>query len=95
MALRIPKKHNFTLIIMQHTAEELNTFEQITFRNMVTFYREELQRVLNGEKSTQIFSKGDRRVLRRLGVLELRPTGHYGRVLEVSSRTKEILKTWR
>jgi hypothetical protein len=62
---------------------------------MVTFYRNELQRVLDGEKSTQIFSKGDRRVLRRLGILKLRPTGHYGRILEVSSRTKEILKTWR
>jgi len=80
---------------MPHTAEELNAFEQITFKNMVTFYRDELRRVLNGEKSTQIFSKGDRRTLRRLGVLVLRPTGHYGRVLEVSSRTKEILKTWR
>lgn len=80
---------------MPHTLQELNTFEQITFKNMVTFYRDELQRVLNGEKSTLIFSKGDRRVLRRLGILELRPTGHYGRVLEVSSRTKEILKTWR
>ncbi len=80
---------------MQHTSEELNTFEQITFKNMVSFYQEELEQVLNGEKSTQIFSKGDRRVLRRLGILELRPTGHYGRVLEVSSRTKEVLKTWR
>ena len=82
-------------MIMQHTVEELDAFEQITFKNMVSFYRDELERVLNGEKSTQIFSKGDRRVLRRLGVLELRPTGHYGRILEVSSRTKEILKTWR
>ena len=80
---------------MPHTLQELNAFEQIMFKNMVTFYREELQRVLNGEKSTLIFSKGDRRVLRRLGILELRPTGHHGRVLEVSSRTKEILKTWR
>jgi hypothetical protein len=84
------------MMIMQHTSEELKAYEQITFQNMVTFYRDELQRVLDGEKSTQIFSKGDRRVLRRLGILELAraPTGHYGRVLEVSSRTKEILKTW-
>jgi hypothetical protein len=80
---------------MQYTTHDLNTFEKTTFKNMVTFYREELYRVLNGEKSTKIFSKGDRRVLRRLGILELRPTGHFGRVLEVSARTKEILKTWR
>jgi hypothetical protein len=95
MASAILPTQSETLMIMQHTSEELNAFEQITFKNMVTFYREELQRVLNGEKSTQIFSKGDRRVLRRLGVLKLRPTGHYGRVLEVSPRTKKLLKTWR
>jgi hypothetical protein len=80
---------------MQHTPQELDTFKRITFTNMVTFYREELNRILQGEKSTQVLSKGDRRVLRRLGVLKLRPTGHYGRVLEVSPRTKELLKTWR
>ena len=80
---------------MQHTQQDLDTFKRITFKNMVTFYREELHRILQGEKSTQVLSKGDRRVLRRLGILKLRPTGHYGRVLEVSQRTKEILKTWR
>jgi hypothetical protein len=30
---------------MPHTPQELNTFEQITFKNMVTSYREELQRM--------------------------------------------------
>jgi hypothetical protein len=80
---------------MPHTPQDLDAFKRITFKNMVTFYREELYRILQGEKSTQVLSKGDRRVLRRLGVLKLRPTGHYGRVLEVSPRTKELLKTWR
>lgn len=56
---------------MQHIHQELNTFEQITFKNMVTFYREELQHVLTGETSTQTFSKGDRRILRQFGILEL------------------------
>ena len=79
---------------MQYTSKELNNFEQITFKNMVTFYREELERIANGEMSTVVLSKGDRRVLRRLGVLELHFTGHGGRLLQVSPRAREILKTW-
>jgi hypothetical protein len=79
---------------MQYTFQELNNFEEITFKNMVTFYREELERIANGEMSTVVLSKGDRRVLRRLGVLELHFTGHGGRLLQVSPRAQEILKTW-
>jgi hypothetical protein len=79
---------------MHYTFQELNDFEQITFTNMVTFYREELERIANGEMSTVVLSKGDRRVLRRLGVFELHFTGHGGRLLQVSSRAKEIPKTW-
>jgi hypothetical protein len=45
---------------MPYTSDELAAFEAITFKNMVTFYHEELQRILNGEKSTDIFSKGNR-----------------------------------
>lgn len=78
---------------MQYSFHDLAEFEEITFKNMVAFYREELQRIQQGEKSTLVLSKGDRRLLRRLGILELQPTGHYGRLLKVSSRTKEILKT--
>lgn len=79
---------------MKYTFQELNDFEQITFKNMVRFYREELERIANGEISTVVLSKGDRRVLRRLGVLELHFTGHGGRLLQVSSCAREILKTW-
>ena len=80
---------------MQYTHQDLNHFEQITFKNMVAFYRDELQRIQQGEKSTLVLSKGTRRLLRRLGILELHPTGHYGRQLKVSARTQDILKTWR
>jgi hypothetical protein len=79
---------------MQYSFQELDNFEEITFTNMVMFYREELERITNGEMSTAALSKGDRRVLRRLGVLELHFTGHSGRLLQVSPRAQEILKTW-
>jgi hypothetical protein len=79
---------------MQYTFQELNDFEQITFKNMVTFYREELERLLSGEASKHVLSKGNRKMLRRLGILVLTPTGDTGRLLEVSPRAQEILKTW-
>ena len=79
---------------MQYTFQELNDFEQITFTNMVTFYRDELERLLSGEASKQVLSKGNRKMLRRLGILVLKPTGDRGRLLEVSPRAREILKTW-
>jgi hypothetical protein len=79
---------------MQYTFQELNDFEQITFKNMVTFYRDELELLLSGEASKQVLSKGNRKMLRRLGILVLKPTGDTGQLLEVSSRAREILKTW-
>jgi hypothetical protein len=39
----------------------------------------------------KVLTKGDRRCLRRLGVLRLRGTGYGGRILEVSLRAKKIL----
>jgi hypothetical protein len=78
---------------MQYTFHELDAFEKITFKNMVSFYREELVRLLQGEIATLVLSKGDRKVLRRLGILKLSPTGHTGRLLEVSPRAKKILKS--
>jgi hypothetical protein len=79
---------------MQYTFQELNDFEEITFTNMVTFYREELERLLSGEASKQILSKVNRKMLRRLGILILKPTGDTSRLIEVSPRAREILKTW-
>lgn len=50
---------------MKYTYQELNDFEQITFKNMVTFYRDELERLLSGEASKQVLSKGNRKMLTR------------------------------
>jgi hypothetical protein len=57
------------------TKEELERLEEISFRNMVGFFREELNRISKGELAKKVLTKGDRRCLRRLGVLRLRGTG--------------------
>jgi hypothetical protein len=57
------------------TKEELERLEEISFRNMVGFFREELNRSSKGELAKKVLTKGDRRCLRRLGVLRLK--GHW------------------
>jgi len=57
---------------------------------MVGFFREELNGISKGEIAKKVLTKGDRRCLRRLGVLRLRCTGH-GRILEVSHRAKTLM----
>ncbi len=71
------------------TKEYLERLEEISFRNMVGFFREELNRISKGEIAKKVLTKGDRRCLRKLGVLRLRGTGH-GRILEVSLRAKKL-----
>jgi hypothetical protein len=82
--------HWFTFKLASYSFQELNNFKQITFKNLVTFYRDELERLLNGEASKQVLSKGNRKMLRRLGILVLKPTGDTGRLLEVSSSSRDL-----
>ena len=72
------------------TKEELERLEEISFRNMVGFFREELNRILKGAMAKKVLTKGDRRCLRRLGVLRLRGTGYGEQILEVSLRAKKF-----
>jgi hypothetical protein len=51
------------------TLEELKSLEEITFRNMVVFYQDELNRLSKGELGKEVLTKGDRRCLRRHSIL--------------------------
>jgi len=42
------------------TEEELERYREITFKNMDHFYRNELKRLLQGESSKKVLTKGDR-----------------------------------
>jgi len=74
------------------TSEELKSLEEITFKNMVAFYHDELNRLLNGELGTAVLTKGDRRCLRRHSILRLKGTGSTGRRLEITPKAQELLK---
>ena len=72
--------------------DDLARYREITFKNMVHFYHDELKRLLNGELATNVLTKGDRRVLRRLGILNLTGTGNTGRRLVVAPKTSKLLQ---
>lgn len=73
------------------SSDELQYYEEASFRNMVEFYREELHQLIQGEMAKLIFTKGDRRVLRRLGILQLKATGKSGRRLVITSKARNLL----
>ncbi len=73
------------------TTEEIERLEEVTFKNMVAFYHDELNRLLNGELGTEVLTKGDRRCLRRLSILRLKGTGDTGRRLEITPKAQELL----
>ena len=74
------------------TQEELDRLEEITFKNMVMFYHDELNRLAQGELLKEVLTKGDRRCLRRHSILRLKGTGSTGRRLEITPKAQELLK---
>jgi len=75
------------------TEQDLEHYKEITFRNMVQFYKKnELVRLVNGEHAQHILTKGDRRVLRRLGIVKLKGGGYTGRRLTPTPKTEKILR---
>ena len=72
------------------TPAELQYYEQITFRNMVEFYRTVLSQLVHNTDGKAQLTKGDRRVLRRLGIVHVKGTGQ-GRRLIVTSKARQML----
>jgi len=48
-------------------------FEAISYRNMVYFYQDQLEAVLDGDNATDIFTVHQRRGLRRKGIIKRGP----------------------
>ncbi len=74
------------------TEQDLEHYKEITFRNMVQFYKDELVQLVNGEHAKHILTKGDRRVLRRLGIVKLKGGGYTGRRLTPTTKTEQLLR---
>jgi hypothetical protein len=74
------------------TSDELERLEDITFKNLVMFSHEELNRLAQGELGKVVLTKGDRRCLRRLSIVRLKGTGSTGRRLDITPKAQELLK---
>ena len=66
------------------------SFDDLSRRNAIHFYREELLKIENGEKATVHFNERQRKSLVRQGIL-VRVYGHGGCKLRLTEDTKRIM----
>jgi len=66
------------------------SFEDISKRNAIDFYREELLKIENGERATDHFNERQRKSLVKQGIL-VRIYGHGGCKLRLTEEAKRIM----
>ncbi len=66
------------------------SFEDISKRNAIEFYREELLKIENGERATDHFNERQRKSLVKQGIL-VRIYGHGGCKLRLTEEAKRIM----
>ncbi len=66
------------------------TFHDISKRNAIDFYREELLKIENGERATDHFNERQRKSLVKQGILT-RVYGHGGCKLMLTDEAKRIM----
>jgi hypothetical protein len=66
------------------------SFEDISKRNAIDFYREELLKIENGERATDHFNERQRKSMVKQGIL-VRVYGHGGCKLRLTEEAKRIM----
>lgn len=66
------------------------SFEDVSKRNTIDFYREELLKIEKGGKATDYFNERQRKSLVKQGIL-VRVYGHGGCKLRLTEETKRIM----
>ena len=66
------------------------SFDDVSKRNTIDFYREELLKIEKGERATDHFNERQRKSLVKQGIL-IRVYGHGGCKLRLSEETKRIM----
>ena len=66
------------------------SFEYLSKRNTIDFYREELLKIEKGEKATDHFNERQRKSLVKQGIL-VRTYGHGGCKLKLTEEAKRIM----
>jgi len=66
------------------------SFEDISKRNAIEFYREELLKIENGERATDHFNERQRKSMVKQGIL-VRIYGHGGCKLRLTEEAKRIM----
>ncbi|MFA9436920.1 hypothetical protein DRO27_01410 [Candidatus Bathyarchaeota archaeon] len=66
------------------------SFDDVSKRNTIDFYREELLKIEKGERATDHFNERQRKSLVKQGIL-VRVYGHGGCKLRLTEETKRIM----
>ena len=66
------------------------SFDDVSKRNTIDFYRDELLKIENGEKATDYFNERQRKSLVKQGIL-IRTYGHGGCKLRLTEEAKRIM----
>lgn len=79
----------------RYSEAQIREWEEISFRNMCEFYREELTEIMNGGRAKRVFTNQQIKTLKRRGILTVdRKWGKGGRVV-LTERAREILRVGR
>lgn len=72
------------------TDNQSQTFDYLSKRNTIEFYREELLKIEKGERATDHFNERQRKSLVKQGIL-IRVYGHGGCKLRLTEEAKRIM----
>jgi len=75
--------------------EERKLFEELSFRNMVEFYEEELIQIDRGVKARDVLSKSELKKLVKKGILQLFTKNGSGKVAVLTNNSKILLSRVR
>jgi hypothetical protein len=70
----------------------MDSYEEVSFVNMVLFYKDELKEVREGAKASEVLSKKEIKLLKARRIVYLTYNGHGISRIILTRKTEEILK---
>ena len=72
---------------------DIDPYEEMSFVNMVLFYKDELREVREGAKASEVLSKKDIKLLKARRIVYLTYNGHGVSRIILARKAEDILKT--
>ena len=79
----------------RYSEAQIREWEEISFRNMCEFYKEELTEIRNGGRAKSVFTNHQIKTLKRHGILTVDREGDKGGRVVPTERARETLRLGR